>query len=218
MTLRPAALPKAIVADAYTRYTRRFFARWSPLYDAFAAPIGFVYAAAARIACLPGRRSVLDLCTGTGELALRAAELGADVTAIDLTPAMLERARRKGRRWPIRWLEMDARALAFPDRSFDVAVFSFALHDMPRQARTAALAEASRVARDGVVVLDYELSRRPALAAAARRLLGTFETAYLAGFLADGGIRGAFTAAGLQGTLLARPLPGLFAIAQAVRP
>ena len=42
--------------DPYVAFTRRFFARWSPLYDWFAKPIGFAYSAAVRLAgAAPGR-------------------------------------------------------------------------------------------------------------------------------------------------------------------
>ena len=215
-----AAATKENPGDPYVRYLRAFFARWSPLYDAFAAPIGFVYEAAARAAVpassLFGWR-VLDLCTGTGELALRAARRGGGVTAVDFTPAMLLRARAKARRRggaaaALRWLEMAARALAVADAAFDTAVLSFALHDMPAEVRRRALAEACRVARESVVILDYETAASPLFGRPVERLLATFETAYLRGFLRDGGVSGALADAGLVGERLARPLPGCFAL------
>lgn len=204
-------------ADPYVDYLHRFFARWSPLYDLFAKPIGFAYAAAARAAGAAPGRTVLDLCTGTGELALRAARRGATVTAVDFTASMLARARAKCGPLGVRFVEMDARALAFPDRSFDVAVLSFALHDMPAAVRAAALSEAARVARDGVIVLDYEPPRRRFGARAVVSLLMWFETAYLPGFVRTGGARAAIEGAGLEARRLGRPLPGLFALWRAGR-
>ena len=198
--------------EAYVRYLRAFFDRWSPLYDAFAKPIAFAYRAAVRAAGAAPGRALLDLCTGTGELALRAAARGATVTAIDFTPSMLVRARAKGRSRGIRWLEMDARRLAFADGAFDVAVLSFALHDMPREVRKQALAEASRVALGNVVILDYELARGRALRLPVLRLLESFETAYLRGFVEAGGVAGALRDAGLAARRPSRPLPGLLAI------
>ena len=149
---RTATAP-AVPADPYVAYLHRFFARWSPLYDLFAAPIAFVYRRAAALAGARPGRELLELCTGTGEWAVRAARAGATVTAIDFTPSMLARARRKTAGLPVRLLEMDARRLAFADASFDVAVLSFALHDMPRAVRVEALREAARVGREGVIVL-----------------------------------------------------------------
>lgn len=214
----PAGAAAAPPADPYVAYLHRFFARWSPLYDLYAAPIAFVYRRAARLAGARPGRELLELCTGTGEWAVRAARAGAAVTAIDFTPSMLARARRKTAGLPVRLLEMDARRLAFADASFDVAVLSFALHDMPRTVRVEALREAARVAREGVVVLDYEPPRGRLGRAVVLALLGSFETAYLRGFARDGGVAGALAAAGLVGERLARPLPGLFAIYRARRP
>jgi ubiquinone/menaquinone biosynthesis C-methylase UbiE len=198
-------------ADAYADYLHRFFARWSPLYDAFALPVAHAYAAAARTAAAaPGRR-ILDLCTGTGELALRAARRGAEVVAVDFTPSMLERAARKTAGLGVLCVEMDARRLAFPPASFDVVVLSFALHDMPRGVRREVLREATRVAREAIVVLDYEvgIGVRGRLLA---RGLESFETAYLRGFLRDGGIAGALGDGGLVAERRSRPLPGLAAV------
>ncbi|MGE0640609.1 MAG: class I SAM-dependent methyltransferase [Thermoanaerobaculia bacterium] len=215
----PLAAPGASPVDPYTRYLRSFFSRWSPLYDAFAAPIGFAYRAAVVTAGAAAGRSLLDLCTGTGELALRAARRGAEVTAVDFTPSMLRRARRKGCgrvAGAIRWLEMDCRSLAFADRSFDVSVLSFALHDMPRTVRRQVLLEAARVARDGVVVLDYDPAVESGPGRAVLRLLATFETAYLRGFVRSGGAEVALRTAGLDVRARSRPVPGLFGVWKAV--
>lgn len=174
--------PARTAEDPYVAYLHRFFARWSPVYDLFAAPIGFAYRAAVGAAGAAPGRTLLDLCTGTGEIAGRAARAGATVTAIDLTPGMLTRARRKVGRFGVRLELADARALPFLSASFDAVVLSFALHDMPRPVRLQVLAEAVRVGRDKVVVLDYAFPR----GARARRLavasLAWYETAYLKGF------------------------------------
>ncbi|MCP3960665.1 MAG: class I SAM-dependent methyltransferase, partial [bacterium] len=121
--------------DAYIAYTHRFFTRWVPVYDLFARSIFYAYRAAVRSLEPRRGRSILDLCTGTGEIALRCARQGAEVTGIDVTPAMLARARRKKGELAVRFQLMDARRLAFPDASFDRVVISFALHDMPRRVR-----------------------------------------------------------------------------------
>lgn len=198
--------------DAYRRYLHDFFARWSPLYDAFAWPIAFVYSAGAREAGAGPGRTVIDLCSGTGEIALRCARRGARVTAVDFTPSMLARGRRKGRGLPIRFVEADARRLPFPDANFDVAILSFALHDMPAAVRLAALAESARIAREGVVVLDYAPPRRGLARRLVLALLASFETAYLRGFARAGGAPAAIEGAGLQIERRRRPLPGWFGL------
>ena len=68
----------------------------------------------------PGMR-VLDVATGTGNVALRAAEAGADVVASDLEPAQLAAGRRAAavHGLDLDWVEADAAALPFPADSFD---------------------------------------------------------------------------------------------------
>src|SRR5262245_57572873 len=74
----------------------------------------------------PGQR-VLDVAAGSGNVALRAAEAGADVVASDLTPENLEAGRRAARALglELEWVEADAAALPFADGEFDVVTSSF---------------------------------------------------------------------------------------------
>jgi 2-polyprenyl-6-hydroxyphenyl methylase/3-demethylubiquinone-9 3-methyltransferase len=69
----------------------------------------------------PGRR-VLDVATGTGNVAIRAAEAGADVVGVDITPEQLAAGRREAaaRGVEVEWVEGDAAALPFGDGEFDV--------------------------------------------------------------------------------------------------
>ena len=65
---------------------------------------------------------VLDVATGSGNVALRAAEHGATVTACDITPEQLALGRREAeaRGLEIDWVEADAQRLPFADDAFDV--------------------------------------------------------------------------------------------------
>jgi SAM-dependent methyltransferase len=73
----------------------------------------------------PGMR-VLDVGAGTGNASLPAAERGAQVTASDLTPELLEAGRRKAESQglALEWVEADAETLPFDDESFDVVMSS----------------------------------------------------------------------------------------------
>jgi ubiquinone/menaquinone biosynthesis C-methylase UbiE len=73
----------------------------------------------------PGHR-VLDVAAGSGSVAIRAAEAGADVVASDLTPENFESGRREAaaRGVELRWVEADAEALPFADGEFDVVTSS----------------------------------------------------------------------------------------------
>lgn len=68
--------------------------------------------------------TVLDVAAGNGNAALPAAERGAQVTASDLTPELLEdgRARAEAAGLELEWVEADAEHLPFGDESFDVVM------------------------------------------------------------------------------------------------
>jgi SAM-dependent methyltransferase len=96
----------------------------------------------------PGQR-VLDVAAGTGNVALRAAEAGADVVACDLAPENVEAGRRNGEAagHRIEWLVADAEALPFADGEFDVVTSSAGAMFAPDHAAVAR--ELIRVCRSG---------------------------------------------------------------------
>jgi SAM-dependent methyltransferase len=96
----------------------------------------------------PGERW-LDVATGTGEVAFRAAEAGADVTASDLAPALIETARRLAaeRGLEIDFHVADCERLPYDDASFDVV--SSAVGVMFSPDHRAAAGELARVTRPG---------------------------------------------------------------------
>jgi len=77
--------------------------------------------------------------------------------------------------------------------------------------RTEALWEAARVARETLVILDYDVPLRGPWRRFVLWGLGLFETPYLADF-AKAGARGAIDRAGLTVRETVRPVPGLFAV------
>jgi len=88
---------------------------------------------------------VLDVATGPGYVAERAAARGARAVGIDLAEGMLELARQ---RLPgVELLRADAEELPFDDASFDAAVGAFVINHLPHPQR--ALAEATRVVASG---------------------------------------------------------------------
>lgn len=87
---------------------------------------------------------ILDIGTGPGIMidALRSKAISAMIFGVDLSPKMLEHARR---RTQAHVLVMDAMNLAFRDASFDAATFSFSLFHLPDPMR--GLTEARRTLR-----------------------------------------------------------------------
>jgi ubiquinone/menaquinone biosynthesis C-methylase UbiE len=96
-------------------------------YDTFAKALIWEFGPVLVEACgiAPGQR-VLDVAAGTGNVAIRAAETGAEVVAVDITPESLAAGRREAqsRGLDIDWVEGDAQALRFEDASFDVVTSS----------------------------------------------------------------------------------------------
>jgi SAM-dependent methyltransferase len=95
---------------------------------------------------------VLDLAAGTGNVAVRVAQLGAHVTALDLTPELFERGRERAATAgvDVEWVEGDAEALPFEDGRFDRVLSTFGIQFAPRH--EVAAREAVRVTRAGGVI------------------------------------------------------------------
>jgi SAM-dependent methyltransferase len=88
---------------------------------------------------------LLDVASGPGYVAAAAALLGASAVGVDFSSEMVALA---ARRYPaIEFVEGDAEALAFPDRSFDAVAINFGVLHLARP--DTALAEARRVLKPG---------------------------------------------------------------------
>jgi ubiquinone/menaquinone biosynthesis C-methylase UbiE len=96
----------------------------------------------------PGQR-VLDVAAGTGNVAIRAAEAGAQVVALDITPENFESGRKEAdaRGVAVDWVEADAQAMPFGDDEFDVVTSSFGAIFAPDHQKVAD--EFVRVCRPG---------------------------------------------------------------------
>ena len=92
---------------------------------------------------------VLDVATGSGNVAISCAGRGANVIGLDLTPDLLDAARERAAAAGVQceWVEGDAEELPYPDDSFDRVLSTFGTMFAPRH--EVAAAELVRVARPG---------------------------------------------------------------------
>lgn len=116
----------------------------------------------------PGARAALDACCGTGDLSLalkKAFGPDLELTGSDLSAAMLSAAKEK---LPgMKFVQAEAKALPFPDGSFDLVTLAFAARNLniDREKLLAALGEFRRVLKPGGLFLNLETTRpkNPAL-------------------------------------------------------
>ena len=138
---------------------RRMFDRIAPVYDSMnrlmTAGLDRRWRREAAEAVVKSGDRVLDSCCGTGDLAIAAAAAGGNVTGVDFSKPMLERARRKAPE--LEWVEGDALALPFADESFDAATVGFGVRNLSELDK--GLHELRRVLRPGGRLAILEITR-----------------------------------------------------------
>jgi demethylmenaquinone methyltransferase/2-methoxy-6-polyprenyl-1,4-benzoquinol methylase len=114
-----------------------------------------------KLAAVQSGNRALDLCCGTGDLALALAQRGAETTGLDFSPQMLEVAENrrlqdsKLKTQNLKFIQGDAQQISFPDNSFDIVTVGYGLRNLTSWER--GLDEMFRVAKPGarLIVLDF---------------------------------------------------------------
>jgi demethylmenaquinone methyltransferase/2-methoxy-6-polyprenyl-1,4-benzoquinol methylase len=115
-----------------------------------------------QLAAVQKGNRALDLCCGTGDIALSLARAGAETTGLDFSPQMLEvaatRSQKNNPQPPIRnphFVQGDAQQLPFPENSFDIVTVGYGLRNLTSWER--GLDEMFRAAKPGarLIVLDF---------------------------------------------------------------
>ena len=151
---------ETVVPDELER-TRQAWDRIAVGYDRYVTPTGdwaLPQQALAHAGVVRGT-TFLDVASGSGALSLPAARLGAEVTAVDLSPVMIERLHARAREEGLTNVAghvMDGHTLTLEDDRFDAAGSQFGVMlfpDLPR-----ALREMVRVTRPGgrVLMVAYD--------------------------------------------------------------
>ena len=147
-------------------YVQRMFGQIAPRYDLMNRLMTGGRDAAwrrlvVREAQLPRGGRLLDIATGTGDIALEALRQVGDLHAVgaDFSLEMMSRGRGKPGAERMRWMGADTLALPFPDNTFDAVTSGFMLRnviDVPRS-----LSEQLRVVRPGGRMVCLEISKPP---------------------------------------------------------
>lgn len=104
--------------------------------------------------------TIIDVGCGTGALCSALNEKGLAVTGIDPAEQMLKVAINKLEDKGIRFVQSDVlEGLPFDDKIFDVAIASYVAHGLKAEERKSMYAEMSRVAKQWVVIYDYNDKR-----------------------------------------------------------
>jgi SAM-dependent methyltransferase len=147
-TRRESDLPSTTPDSELKARHRKMWASgdYASMVETFLLPLGPRLVEACGIAS--GMR-VLDVAAGTGNASIPAAKAGAEVTASDLTPELLEAGRRRAEAegLALEWVEADAEQLPFEDGSFDVVMSSIGAMFAPHHQDVAN--ELVRVSRPG---------------------------------------------------------------------
>jgi len=107
-------------------------------------------------------KTILDIATGTGDLAITALKLNPEkITGIDISTRMLEigkeKIRKKGLGNSIELLEGDSEDIQFPDQSFDAAIVAFGVRNFENLQK--GLLEIHRVLKPGSPFIVLEFSK-----------------------------------------------------------
>src|SRR6516165_1685097 len=163
------AVASQTLVDKHERRIRRMFGDIAPSYDLLNHLLSlnidkYWRRRTAQLVPPQGQAPILDLCTGTGDLALaydRAADGKVPIVGADFCHEMLIRAGRKAQKAHaserVRYLEADAQRLPFPDNHFQITTVAFGLRNISDTDR--GLSEMVRVTRPGGKVAILEFSK-----------------------------------------------------------
>lgn len=107
----------------------------------------------------PNHSNILDVCTGTGDIAIMLAKKfpNASITALDFSLEMLKIAKIKSKNSNINFINQNALDMPFLDNSFDLCTISFGLRNLPDI--TAAIKEIHRILATNGELLIIDLGK-----------------------------------------------------------
>jgi demethylmenaquinone methyltransferase/2-methoxy-6-polyprenyl-1,4-benzoquinol methylase len=160
--IKEVGFDKYFKADSWEEYNKKFFDGLAEKYDAANVMHAFgtkkiIDRKAIEKLSIPRNGKILDLCAGSGDITILLAEKypNCEIIAYDMSPKMLEIAKRRGRGFSnIRYAEGDALNLPYEDGTFDLVIISFGLRNL--KDIEAGIKEMKRVTRKGGTVTSID--------------------------------------------------------------
>lgn len=155
------SLQNAAPASGKAQFVQQGFDAIAPHYDilndimTFGLHRSWKRSAARLLRCQPGAR-ILDLCSGTGDLARTASRMAPEsrIAAMDFSLGMMAHGRARTQGLAVDWSGADATNLPFLDESFDGAMVGFGLRNVASIEAT--LREAYRVLKPGARLVNLD--------------------------------------------------------------
>lgn len=179
----------ATILQKHTYFNNKFFARWARLYDYEKYILFALRKKATDFFHLKPSQKILDVACGTGAQAYELAKRGHDVVGIDLSPAMLEQAKKKiTPSLKLQFQHIDATDIPFKDSSFDASSISLGLHDMPYEIDLMVLSEIKRVTKPNgeILIVDYMEPRNHVVSRMIYPIIRFYETSNYPPFVRKG--------------------------------
>jgi len=144
--------------ETFIKKNKEFFEKWAQFYDIIEIAVKGVRKYIVNLILNSSNLEILDVCTGTGSLALKFATMKKHkIIGIDLSEEMLTQARDKNKFSKVRFIKGDATELPFNNSSKDICTISFSFHDMPHEIRLEVFKEMFRVTKPTgyIIIADY---------------------------------------------------------------
>lgn len=161
--IKKVKFDKYFKADSWGEYNKQFFDNLAIKYDAANKLHAFGTKTKMDLQAIDNipiskNAKILDVCTGTGDIALGIAEKfpDAEITGFDASEKMMEVGKQKAEALGVNisFQQGDATKLPFEDNSFDVAIISFGLRNLPTLED--GLKEMQRVVKPGGYVSNID--------------------------------------------------------------
>lgn len=169
----------------YYNFTEKFFNKLAPFYNIPVALLSPIRKRIVKMSEAEKDSVVIDIGCGTGKQAYAFADKAEKVVAVDLNRKMLDIAKKNNRHSNIEFSLQDATNLPYDDNTYDIAIISMVLHDMPFSIIDKTIKEAIRITKNNgkVVILEYGVPKNKFIAFWATSFIKLYESPYYKKFI-----------------------------------